>query len=148
MEKHLFDNTPIQKEEGVDDNDEASFNFKNTEIQYNLGTQDQLPLEGFECSEREVSVGVEVKKDHPITRTVIDKDITRVRLTMGVNALFEQNDEGDTNGTDVTFQVLINDTDYSTFTISGKSSSHFARSYILTNLPERPFSITVKRITE
>ncbi|MDG6882781.1 Domain of uncharacterised function (DUF1983) [Phocoenobacter uteri] len=143
-----FDNTPIQKEEGVDDNDEASFNFKNTEIQYNLGTQDQLPLEGFECSEREVSVGVEVKKDHPITRTVIDKDITRVRLTMGVNALFEQNDEGDTNGTDVTFQVLINDTDYSTFTISGKSSSHFARSYILTNLPERPFSITVKRITE
>ncbi|MBR0574215.1 MULTISPECIES: host specificity protein J, partial [Pasteurellaceae] len=143
-----FDNTPIQKEDGVDDNDEASFNFKNTEIQYNLGTQDQLPLNGFECSEREVNVGVEVKKDHPITRTVIDKDITRVRLTMGVNALFEQNDEGDTNGTDVTFQVLINNADYSTFTISGKSSSRFARSYILTNLPERPFTITVKRITE
>ncbi|MDE8035849.1 hypothetical protein OQ257_11910, partial [Actinobacillus equuli subsp. equuli] len=78
----FFDNTPIQNESGIDDNDEASFNFKNTEIQFNLGTQDQLPLKGFEASEREVSVSTELKNTTPITRTVIDPDVTRIRLTL------------------------------------------------------------------
>ncbi|MDE8035850.1 hypothetical protein OQ257_11915, partial [Actinobacillus equuli subsp. equuli] len=78
----FFDNTPIQNENGVDDNDEESFNFKNTEIQFNLGTQDQLPLKGFEASEREVSVSTELKNTTPITRTVIDPDVTRIRLTL------------------------------------------------------------------
>ncbi|WP_386696665.1 phage tail protein [Lonepinella sp. MS14436] len=143
-----FDNTPIQNESGVDDNDEDSFNYKNTEIAYNLGTQDQTPLEGFECSEREVSVGAEVKKEHPLTRSVIDPDVTRIRLTLGVNALFSQNDQGDTNGTSVSFQVLINGKVRGNYTISGKSSSRFYRSYIIGNLPERPFDIQVQRITE
>lgn len=143
----FFDNTPIQNENGVDDNDEESFNFKNTEIQFNLGTQDQLPLKGFEASEREVSVSTELKNTTPITRTVIDPDVTRIRLTLGVNALFEQNDQGDTNGTSVVFEVLINNIYRATYEINGKSSSRFFRSYIIDELPARPFTITVKRIT-
>lgn len=142
-----FDNTPIQNANGVDDNDAASFNFKNTEIQYNLGYQDQKPLEGFEASEREVSVGAEVKQQHPITRSVIDPDVTRLRLTIGVNALISQNDQGDTNGTSVDFQVLVNNTPRGTYQIEGKSSSRFYRSYIIDDLPPRPFTITVKRLT-
>lgn len=143
-----FDNTPIQNANGVDDNDAASFNFKNTEIQYNLGYQDQRPLEGFEASEREVSVGAEVKQQHPITRSVIDPDVTRLRLTIGVNALISQNDQGDTNGTSVDFQILVNNTPRGTYQIEGKSSSRFYRSYIIDDLPPRPFTVTVKRITE
>ncbi|MFW9289863.1 TipJ family phage tail tip protein, partial [Glaesserella parasuis] len=42
--------------------------------------------------EREVSVGAEVKLEHPISRTVIDPDIDLLRITLGVNALFSQND--------------------------------------------------------
>lgn len=142
-----FDNTPIQNANGVDDNDAASFNFKNTEIQYNLGYQDQKPLEGFEASEREVSVGAEVKQQHPITRSVIDPDVTRLRLTIGINALISQNDQGDTNGTSVDFQILINNTPRGTYQIDGKSSSRFYRSYIIDDLPPRPFTVTVKRVT-
>ena len=142
-----FDNTPIQNANGVDDNDAASFNFKNTEIQYNLGYQDQKPLEGFEASEREVSVGAEVKQQHPITRSVIDPDVTRLRLTIGVNALISQNDQGDTHGTSVDFQVLVNNTPRGTYQIEGKSSSRFYRSYIIDDLPPRPFTVTVKRLT-
>ncbi len=143
-----FDNTPIQNANGVDDNDAASFNFKNTEIQYNLGYQDQKPLEGFEASEREVSVGAEVKQQHPITRSVIDPDVTRLRLTIGVNALISQNDQGDTSGTSVDFQILVNNMPRGTYQIEGKSSSRFYRSYIIDDLPPRPFTVTVKRITE
>lgn len=143
-----FDNTPIQNANGVDDNDAASFNFKNTEIQYNLGYQDQKPLEGFEASEREVSVGAEVKQQHPITRSVIDPDVTRLRLTIGVNALISQNDQGDTHGTSVDFQILVNNTPRGTYQIEGKSSSRFYRSYIIDDLPPRPFTVTVKRLTD
>lgn len=143
-----FDNTPIQNANGVDDNDAGSFNFKNTEIQYNLGYQDQKPLDGFEASEREVSVGAEVKQQHPITRSVIDPDVTRLRLTIGVNALISQNDQGDTNGTFVDFQILVNNMPRGTYQIEGKSSSRFYRSYIIDDLPARPFTVTVKRITE
>lgn len=142
-----FDNTPIQNANGVDDNDAGSFNFKNTEIQYNLGYQDQKPLDGFEASEREVSVGAEVKQQHPITRSVIDPDVTRLRLTIGVNALISQNEQGDTNGTSVDFQILVNNTPRGTYQIEGKSSSRFYRSYIIDDLPPRPFTVTVKRFT-
>lgn len=142
-----FDNTPIQNANGVDDNDESSFNFKNTEIAYTLGTQDQMPLQGFEMSEREVSVGAEIKNVTPVTRTVIDPDVTRLRITCGVSALFSQNDNGDTEGTSVSLEILINGQSRTVKNISGKSSSRFYRSYIIDNLPPKPFTITVKRLT-
>lgn len=143
-----FDNTPIQNANGVDDNDESSFNFKNTEIAYTLGTQDQMPLQGFEMSEREVSVGAEIKNVSPVTRTVIDPDVTRLRITCGVSALFSQNDNGDTEGTSVSLEILINGKSRTVKNISGKSSSRFYRSYIIDNLPPKPFTITVKRLTD
>ncbi|MDU4896778.1 MAG: phage tail protein [Haemophilus parainfluenzae] len=143
-----FDNTPIQNANGVDDNDESSFNFKNTEIAYTLGTQDQMPLQGFEMSEREVSVGAEIKNVTPVTRTVIDPDVTRLRITCGVSALFSQNDNGDTEGTSVSLEILINGQSRTVKNISGKSSSRFYRSYIIDNLPPKPFTITVKRLTD
>ena len=142
-----FDNTPIQNANGVDDNDESSFNFKNTEIAYTLGTQDQMPLQGFEMSEREVSVGAEIKNATPVTRTVIDPDVTRLRITCGVSALFSQNENGDTEGTSVSLEILINGQSRTVKNISGKSSSRFYRSYIIDNLPPKPFTITIKRLT-
>ncbi|MDU4566171.1 MAG: phage tail protein, partial [Haemophilus parainfluenzae] len=143
----FFDNTPIQNANGVDDNDESSFNFKNTEIAFTLGTQDQMPLQGFEMSEREVSVGAEIKNVTPVTRTVIDPDVTRLRITCGVSALFSQNENGDTEGTSVSIEILINGQSRTVKNISGKSSSRFYRSYIIDNLPPKPFTITVKRLT-
>ena len=90
----------------------------------------------------------EVKHAHPLTKTVIDPDVSRLRLTLAVSALFSQNDQGDTHGTSVTFEVWINNLPRNTYTIEGKSSSRFFRSYIIENLPEVPFTVTVKRVTE
>ena len=142
-----LDNTPIQNPSGKDDNDVDSFNFTNVEIQYTLGTQDQLPMTGFESSQREVPIGVEVKKERPITRSIIDPDVDRLRVTVGVNALFSQNDQGDTNGTSVEFEILINGNLYKNYSINGKSSSRFYRSYIIDELPPKPFNVTVRRVT-
>nr|DAS96538.1 MAG TPA: tail protein [Caudoviricetes sp.] len=142
-----LDNTPIQNASGKDDDDVDSFNFPNMEIQYTLGTQDQLPMTGFESSQREVPIGVEVKKERPITRSIIDPDVDRLRVTVGVNALFSQNDQGDTNGTSVEFEILINSNLYKSYSINGKSSSRFYRSYIIDELPPKPFNVTVRRVT-
>lgn len=142
-----LDNTPIQNPSGKDDNDVDSFNFTNVEIQYTLGTQDQLPMTGFDSSQREVPIGVEVKKERPITRSIIDPDVDRLRVTVGVNALFSQNDQGDTNGTSVEFEILINGNLYKNYSINGKSSSRFYRSYIIDELPPKPFNVTVRRVT-
>lgn len=142
-----LDNTPIQNKSGKGDDDVDSFNFTNVEIQYTLGTQDQLPMTGFESSQREVPIGVEVKKERPITRSIIDPDVDRLRVTVGVNALFSQNDQGDTNGTSVEFEILINGNLYKSYSINGKSSSRFYRSYIIDELPPKPFNVTVRRVT-
>lgn len=142
-----LDNTPIQNESGKGDDDVDSFNFTNVEIQYTLGTQDQLPMTGFESSQREVPIGIEVKKERPITRSIIDPDVDRLRVTIGVNALFSQNDQGDTNGTSVEFEILINSNLYKSYSINGKSSSRFYRSYIIDELPPKPFNVTVRRVT-
>lgn len=142
-----LDNTPIQNASGKDDDDVDSFNFTNMEIQYTLGTQDQLPMTGFDSSQREVPIGIEVKKELPITRSIIDPDVDRLRVTIGVNALFSQNDQGDTNGTSVEFEILINGNLYKSYSINGKSSSRFYRSYIIDELPPKPFNVTVRRVT-
>lgn len=142
-----LDNTPIQNASGKDDNDVDSFNFTNMEIQYTLGTQDQLPMTGFDSSQREVPIGIEVKKELPITRSIIDPDVDRLRVTIGVNALFSQNDQGDTNGASVEFEILINGNLYKSYSINGKSSSRFYRSYIIDELPPKPFNVTVRRVT-
>lgn len=142
-----LDNTPIQNASGKDDDDVESFNFTNMEIQYTLGTQDQLPMTGFDSSQREVPIGIEVKKELPITRSIIDPDVDRLRMTIGVNALFSQNDQGDTNGTSVEFEILINGNLYKSYSINGKSSSRFYRSYIIDELPPKPFNVTVRRVT-
>ena len=142
-----LDNTPIQNASGKDDDDVESFNFTNMQIQYTLGTQDQLPMTGFDSSQREVPIGIEVKKELPITRSIIDPDVDRLRMTIGVNALFSQNDQGDTNGTSVEFEILINGNLYKSYSINGKSSSRFYRSYIIDELPPKPFNVTVRRVT-
>ena len=142
-----LDNTPIQNASGKDDNDVDSFNFTNMEIQYTLGTQDQLPMTGFDSSQREVPIGIEVKKELPITRSIIDPDVDRLRVTIGVNALFSQNDQGDTNGASVEFEILKNGNLYKSYSINGKSSSRFYRSYIIDELPPKPFNVTVRRVT-
>ncbi|MDW0923658.1 phage tail protein, partial [Mannheimia haemolytica] len=88
-----LDGTQIQ-------NDDGTYNFNNVSGQLNVGTQDQDVLDGYDSSQNEVNVGVEIKKKNgAIVRTVTDERINRLRLTLGVRSLFHQNNQGDTNTT-------------------------------------------------
>ncbi|WP_405077592.1 TipJ family phage tail tip protein [Mannheimia haemolytica] len=136
-----LDGTQIQ-------NDDDTYNFNNVSGQLNVGTQDQNVLDGYDSSQNEVNVGVEVKKKNgAIVRTVTDERISRLRLTLGVRSLFHQNNQGDTNTTSVSLKITIGKRQH-THTFDGKYSSQYLESVVFDNLPPVPFNISVKRLTD
>ncbi len=133
-----LDNTPLQ---ASDD----SFNFKNVEAQGRIGTQDQEVMEGFNTSEKEIAVSTQVKKLTPITRTITDRKVSRLRLTLGVQSLFHQNDKGDVYGSKVDFTVTIGERSH-LVSISGKYSSQYLKQVEFGDLPPVPFQVKVERM--
>ncbi|WP_288061428.1 host specificity protein J [Rodentibacter caecimuris] len=139
MKSVYLDNTPIQ-------NQDDSYNFSNVQLEGRVGSQVQEIIPGFNTSEKEINVGTQVRKITPITRTVTDSKVSRLRLTFGVQSLFQQNDQGDTNGASVSLTVYIGNQSYP-ITISGKYSSQYLQQHTFSNLPAVPFTVRVERNT-
>ena len=135
-----FNNTPVQNKDG-------SHNFNNVQIEGRVGSQVQDAIQGFNTSEKEISVGTQVKKNLPITRTVTDDKVSRLRLTIGVQSLFKQEENGDTNGSKVNLIITIGTQTYPV-TINGKYSSQYLQQHTFDNLPLVPFTVKVERVTE
>lgn len=135
-----FNNTPVQNKDG-------SYNFNNVQIEGRVGSQVQDVIAGFNTSEKEVSVGTQVKKNLPITRTVTDDKVSRLRLTIGVQSLFKQEENGDTNGSKVNLIITIGTQTYPV-TINGKYSSQYLQQHTFDNLPPVPFTVKIERVTE
>lgn len=140
MKSVYFDNTPVQNKDG-------SYNFNNVQLEGRVGSQVQDIIAGFNTSEKEVSVGTQVRKNLPITRTVTDSKVSRLRLTVGVQSLFSQAENGDTSGTTVELVVTIGSQSYPV-SISGKYSSQYLQQHTFDNLPPVPFTVKVERVTE
>lgn len=140
MKSVYFDNTPVQNKDG-------SYNFNNVQLEGRVGSQVQDVIAGFNTSEKEVSVGTQVRKNLPITRTVTDGKVSRLRLTIGVQSLFNQNENGDTSGTTVELVITIGSQSYP-ISISGKYSSQYLQQHTFDNLPPVPFTVKVERKTE
>lgn len=140
MKSVYFDNTPVQNKDG-------SYNFNNVQLEGQVGSQVQDIIAGFNTSEKEVSVGTQVRKNLPITRTVTDNKVSRLRLTIGVQSLFSQNENGDTNGTTVELVITIGSQSYPV-SISGKYSSQYLQQHTFDNLPTVPFTVKVERVTD
>lgn len=140
MKSVYFDNTPVQNKDG-------SYNFNNVQLEGRVGSQVQDVIAGFNTSEKEVGVGTQVRKNLPITRTVTDSKVSRLRLTIGVQSLFSQAENGDTNGTTVELVITIGSQSYPV-SISGKYSSQYLQQHTFDNLPPVPFTVKVERVTE
>lgn len=140
MKSVYFDNTPVQNKDG-------SYNFNNVQLEGRVGSQVQDVIAGFNTSEKEVSVGTQVRKNLPITRTVTDSKVSRLRLTIGVQSLFSQVENGDTNGTTVELVITIGSQSYPV-SISGKYSAQYLQQHTFDNLPPVPFTVKVERVTE
>lgn len=139
-----LNDTPIQSSTGA-------YNFKGIDAEWVSGSQAQLPLEGFPATENEIPVGLSVKKATPIVRTITDKNIDRLRVTVGTSALYQQKDNGDVVGTSVNLEISVEENGEwkvrSKVEIKGKTRSQFLRSIIIADLPATPFNVRVSRIT-
>lgn len=139
MKSVYLDNTPVQ-------NSNNSYNFKNFSLQGRVGSQAQGVLGGFNTSEKEVSVGAQVKNNLPITRTITDSKVSRLRFTIGVQSLSNVEENGDIKETEVNLAITIGGTVYPV-TIFGKYSSQYLQQHTFKNLPPVPFTIKVERLT-
>ncbi|WIF73701.1 phage tail protein [Proteus vulgaris] len=121
--------------------------------QWRAGTLEQPAMSGFTASANEVPVGIEVKYNSPVTRTITSPNIDRLRLTFGTQALVETKDNGDRVPTSVQLQIQIqrNGTwiTEKNVTINGKrSNSPYLMAVVLDDLPPVPFSVRMIRITQ
>ena len=139
MKSVYLDNTPVQNQDG-------SYNFKNVSLQGRIGGQVQDVLSGFSASEKEVSVSAQVRRNLPITRTITDSKVSRLRFTIGVQALSKVEDNGDIKGAQVNLLITVGNKSYPV-TISGKYSSQYLQQHTFGNLPPAPFTIKVERLT-
>lgn len=144
MQSVLVNNTPLVDADG-------NYNIHGVTIVYRLGDNPQTALEGFEDSGAETLMGVELKHDNPITRTITSKEIDRLRFTFGVQSLVESNDKGDQNESSVNMQIQFQRngawvTEKDIY-IHGKTTTQFLASVVVGNLPPRPFSVRMLRLT-
>ena len=150
--KNIFLNgTPVKNADGSD-------NFKGATIVTRNGTQGQGYLSGFAATEREIPVSVEVTKDNPVTRTISDSNVDRVRVTLSIPALQKVDpDDGDIEGheVEIAIQVQYNSGGFGTVInagnggfIRGKSSSLYQRDFLIDLNGDFPVDIRFKRISD
>lgn len=132
-----------------------SYNFSDFQFTFQNGTQYQPYIPGFDSVEAEVTVGEEVKYNLPKTITITDPTVDRVRVTIGVSSLVKYEDNGDTNGSSISYKISIRKNsltfiDVVNKTITGKTTSKYQTNHIITlprTLETDYFDITVTRLT-
>lgn len=94
-----LDNTVIKNPGG-------SVNFKNVRIRTRKGLQSQSVIPDVDTVESETGVNVEIKKNQPQTRTIINKNLDAIRVRLGVQ-LTEYKENGDIEGSEIEFKIFI-----------------------------------------
>jgi hypothetical protein len=130
-----------------------TWNFKDANIQFVNGYPAQSRMKGFPSAEAEESVGVQLKKDFPIVRNIINTDADRCRVTVSVPSLEQFQKDGDIVGTNVEFRIEVNNNGggykkLGDYKIEGKTTSTYQRSYTFTLKPPGPWDIRLSRLTD
>jgi hypothetical protein len=144
--KSIFlDNTPLQNPDG-------SFNFQNVTVYTRNGTQNQDAIPFAGAIEDERGVGVTVRNDGPVTRTITDSQTDAVRITITVPRLEFITNEGDTVGESFRLQIQIqyNGGGFSTViddTVSGRTGDPYQKAYLLGLTGAFPVDVRMVRIS-
>jgi predicted phage tail protein len=141
----FLDNTPVVSSSGAN-------NFTGYTTEFKTGTQAQTYIAGTQGIESETSVNVEATTSSPITRSITDTDVDRVRVTIQLPALQIIEDDGDIIGhsVNIKFQVQYNGggfTDVINDTISGKTTNSYQRDYIIALTGAFPVDIKMVRVS-
>lgn len=139
-----LDGTPVQGPNG-------SNNFTGYTIATRNGTQAQSAITNLAGGiESEKAVNVEIKYNAPVTRSITDTDVDRVRVTIQVPALQIIENNGDIigNSVSISIQVQYNSGGFVTVVsdaISGKTTNRYQRDYIIPLTGAFPVDVRVVR---
>lgn len=138
--------TPLQ-------NGDGTFNFQNVSVETRSGTQDQSYIPGFPSVENEVIVGVELRADTPIVRSVSGSDLSAVRVRVAVDSLQKvDTSNGDTVGYSVAYAIDVA-TDGGAYTtvlnsaFTGKTTTQYERSHRIDLPAGSQWQIRIRRTT-
>ena len=140
-----LDNTPLQNPDG-------SYNFQNVTVYTRNGTQNQTAIPFASEIKDERGVGVTVRNDGAVTRTITDSQTDAVRITISVPRLEFITNEGDTVGESFRLQIQIqyNGGGFSTViddTISGRTGDAYQKAYHLDLSGTFPVDVRMVRLT-
>lgn len=134
-------------------NSDGTLNFAGVRVEARAGTQDQEYIAGFPSVENEVPVGVELRSNAPVVRTVSGADLSAVRIRFSVPALQRQNTEnGDTEGYAIEYAIdlSVNGGAFSTVlsnAFRGKTTSEYQRSHRIDLPAGTQWQVRVRRLT-
>ncbi|KGG90514.1 hypothetical protein P368_15810 [Comamonas thiooxydans] len=147
LQSIYLNNTPLANADG-------SFNFAGVTADFRAGFQTQDPIPGFPSAESPVAVGVELKAATPWVRSILNRNLSAVRVTLGVDGLSKANTEnGDISGHTVNYAIDLQ-TDGGAWVevlaaaFTGKTTQQYRRTHRI-DLPTAVTSWTlrVRRIT-
>ena len=99
LQSIYLNETPLQNADG-------SMNFQGVQVDFRAGTQWQDPVAGFPASESTASVNVELKFGTPWVRAINNRNLSALRVTLGVNGLRSvDTSTGDINGYSVQYAI-------------------------------------------
>ena len=152
-----FNNTPVLREDAdvsnIQDSD-YNFDIKFSAFAIRKGTQDQPYTDIIgDANQQENSVNVRVAKNIPVTRSVTDTDVTSVRITVSVPALQVFKNNGNVEGSSVTYQIQTSYAGgpYTTViedTITGRTADLYQRKKLITFTQAPPVNIRLVRVTD
>ena len=145
--KSIFlEDTPVENADG-------SNNFSDFTIVTRTGTQTQTHISGdFGSTQSEQAVNTEVSNGSPVTRSITDTDVDRVRVTLTIPSLRIVEDDGDITGHEVSIKIQVQYNgggfnDVVSDTIRGKSSARYQRDYMITLSGAFPVDIRMVRVS-
>ena len=141
----FLDSTPVVSSSGAD-------NFTGYTTEFKTGTQGQAYIAATQGIVSPTGVNVEATASTPVTRSITDTDVDRVRVTIQLPALQIIQDNGDIIGhsVNIKFQVQYNGggfTDVINDTISGKTTNSYQRDYIIALTGAFPVDIKMVRVS-
>jgi len=150
----FLNDTPILKAT-ADSTDpaEIDFNFQNVTFNSRFGTADQTKISGIESSQSTISVGVEVPKDSPVTRTITNTNVDRIKVSITFPQIQIATDDGDLLGDTVDFKISVQYnsggfTDVHTDTVTGRTADAYQKDFSVEVTGAFPVDIRVTRITD
>ncbi|HHA2948628.1 TPA: host specificity protein J [Stenotrophomonas maltophilia] len=134
-------------------NSDGTLNFAGVRVETRAGTQDQEYIAGFPSVENEVTVGVELRSNAPVVRTISGADLSAARIRFGLPALQRQNTENaDMEGYAIEYAIdlSVNGGAFSTVLTNafrGKTTSEYQRSHRIDLPAGSQWQARVRRLT-